>query len=100
VTTTELNALLGARVTVPAHVVHRAFAKETVALNLETGTYFGLNPVAGRMLDVLGQVGSVSQSARQLAREFDQPLERIQEDLGVLCADLRERGLIEVVGGE
>jgi hypothetical protein len=100
VTPTQLTALLGARVEVPDHVVHRAFATETVVLNLETGTYHGLNPVAGRMLEVLGEVGSVSECAQRLAREFDQPLERIELDLGTLCADLRERGLIVVVDGE
>jgi hypothetical protein len=77
-------------------VVHRAFPTETVVLNLETGMYHGLNPVAGRMLEVLEQLGSVSEAATRLAREFAQPLERIQEDLGQLCSDLQQRGLIEV----
>jgi hypothetical protein len=98
VTIARINGLLESQVAVPDHVVHRAFPTETVVLNLETGRYHGLNPVAGRMLEVLEQVGGVSESAVRLAREFEQPLERVEQDLTTLCADLQERGLIEVVG--
>ena len=87
--------LLAASVRLPEHVVHRGFAAETVVLNLKTGKYHGLNPVAGRMLEVLEEVGSVQEAARQLALEYDQPLETIEQDICGLCADLAERGLIE-----
>ncbi|MGH2761794.1 MAG: PqqD family protein [Thermoleophilaceae bacterium] len=97
-TIARTNDLLDARVTVPQHVVHRAFPTETVVLNLETGRYHGLNPIAGRMLEVLEKLGSVGESAAQLAREFEQPLERIEHDLGNLCSDLRDRGLVEIAG--
>lgn len=88
-------ALLAASVRLPEHVVHRGFAAETVVLNLQTGKYHGLNPVAGRMLEVLEQVGSVQDAAHQLAAEYDQPLQTIEEDICALCTDLAERGLIE-----
>lgn len=89
------GTLLASSVRLPDHVVHRAFAAETVVLNLQTGKYHGLNPVAGRMLRVLEQGVTVKDAARQLAAEYDQPLETVEEDLCALCADLLERGLIE-----
>jgi hypothetical protein len=92
--------LLASSVRLPEHVVHRAFAAETVVLNLETGKYHGLNPVAGRMLAVLEQGGTVQDAARRLAAEYDQPLETIEKDLCGLCTDLLERGLIETDGAE
>ncbi len=92
--------LLASSVRLPEHVVHRGFASETVVLNLETGKYHGLNPVAGRMLAVLEQGGTVQEAARQLAAEYDQPLGTIEEDLCALCKDLLERGLIETHGAE
>ena len=46
--------ILSARPAVPDHVVYREFVNETVVLNLETGTYHGLNPSGGRMLEALG----------------------------------------------
>ncbi len=94
------RSLLGGHVRLPEHVVYRSFATETVVLNLNTGKYHGLNPVAGRMLEVLEQTGSVKQAASQLSTEYGQPLETVQEDLCDLCVDLSERGLIEVGGGD
>jgi Coenzyme PQQ synthesis protein D (PqqD) len=93
--TPESN-ILQLRVGVPRHVVFRDFVSETVLLNIETGQYHGLNPVAGRMLTVLDGVGSVEAAARQLAKEFDQPLERIAEDLTGLCEGLLQRKLLEI----
>jgi hypothetical protein len=94
------TTLLVSSVRLPEHAVHRTFAAETVVLNLKTGRYHGLNPVAGRMLGVLEQGVTMPDAARQLAAEYDQPLETIEEDLGALCTDLLERGLIETDGAE
>lgn len=94
------TTLLASSVRLPEHVVYRTFAAETVVLNLKTGRYHGLNLVAGRMLGVLEQGVTVPDTARQLVAEFDQPLETIEEDLGALCTDLLERGLIETDGAE
>lgn len=83
-------------VRVPDHVVFRSFPGETVALNLNTGQYHGLNPVAGRMIEVLSESGSVSAAVASLAGEYGQPEEVVEADLRALCANLLERGLIEL----
>jgi hypothetical protein len=94
------TTLLASSVRLPDHVVHRAFASETVVLNLTTGKYHGLNPVAGRMLEVLEEGETVQEAARRVAAEYDQPLETTEQDLCQLCADLLKRGLIETDGAE
>lgn len=94
------TTLLASSVRLPEHVVHRAFAAETVVLNLKSGRYHGLNPVAGRMLGVLEQGVTVQDAARQLAAEYGQPVETIDEDICGLCTDLLERGLIETDGAK
>ena len=48
------QAIRASHVDVPAHVAQREFADETVALNLETGRYHGLNSTASRMLCTSG----------------------------------------------
>ena len=88
--------LLDATVTVPDHVVFRRLATEVVVLNLETGKYHGLNLTAGRMLEVLQERRAVRAAAEELAKEFDQPFERVASDLSGLCGDLAERRLIVV----
>src|SRR3954469_22520671 len=85
-----------ARITVPPHVVYRTFVTETVALNIESGQYHGLNATAGRMLEVLERSRSVAGGGEPLAREFEQSPERIRSDLLAPCASLHARGLIEM----
>jgi hypothetical protein len=95
------QALLGARVSVPEHVVYRDFPDETVILNLETGKYHGLNGTAARILEVLDSGALVRDAIDTLAREYEQPRDLIQRDVLTLCQALRERGLIEQdAGGE
>lgn len=84
----------------PQHVVHRSFPTETVVLNLQTGKYHGLNPTAGRMLEVLVAEGSPRASAAAVAEEYEQPVEATERDICDLCKALLERGLIEIDGGD
>jgi hypothetical protein len=92
--------VLGGNARVPAHVVFRSFPHETVVLNLDTGKYHGLNPTAGRMLELLEKSETVDAAAALLAEEYGQDLETIRRDLYELCIDLIERGLLEVIGDD
>ena len=82
----------------PEHVVYRAFVQETVLLNLQTGKYHGINPVGGRMLEVLQRASSLEEAALQLADEYQRPLDEIEQDICNFCDDLLERGLIQIKG--
>jgi hypothetical protein len=90
------TSLLEAKINVPQNVVYRSFPTETVVLNLETGRYHGLNPMAGRMLDEMEHAASVRVAAATLAATYEQPPRVVEEDLCELCTALLERGLIEV----
>ena len=56
-------SLLSASVVLPQHVVYRAFATETVILNLRSGMYHGLNPTGARMLAALERSPIVGDAA-------------------------------------
>lgn len=84
------------RVVVPDHVVYRQFASEMVVLNLETGQYHGLNPTAGRMLEVLSAHESVGEGVRVLASEFRIDFSRISIDVSDLLDQLVERDLVRL----
>jgi hypothetical protein len=88
---------MGATVRVPNNVVHRSFPNETIALDLNAGVYHGLNHVAGRMLELLSEIGRVRTVADRLAEEYEHPPAQIQRDLCRLCDELLDRGLIELV---
>lgn len=98
--TTDDDTLLDARLRLPQHVVHRSFVAETVVLNLETGKYHGLNPTAGRMLDVLNTAATARAAAATIADEYDEDPDTVAADLLVFCRDLLDRKLVEVVVDE
>jgi hypothetical protein len=90
--------MLAARVRIPPNVVCRAFAHETVVLNLETGTYHGLDPVGAKILDALERSASVGEAAAEIAATYQRPLSEIEQDVCDFCAELSKRGLISIDG--
>jgi Coenzyme PQQ synthesis protein D (PqqD) len=94
----EDSRMLRARI--PDHVVHRDFPEETVVLNIETGTYHGLNYTARRMFAVLAEADTIVSAAAILEAEFRVPRIRIERDLLELCAALCDRGLLELADVE
>jgi Coenzyme PQQ synthesis protein D (PqqD) len=90
--------LLAARPRVPEHVVERAFGGESVALNLQSGQYHGLNGVGARMLETLRHAPTIGDAVDSLAREFEQPHEVIERDLLAFVRGLVERGIVELDG--
>ena len=93
------GALRAARASVPANVVLRSFAQETVLLNVRSGQYYAVDPTGGRFLEAMAAGSDLATVAEVLAAEFDQPLERIQADLTSFVAALADRGLVDVAGG-
>jgi coenzyme PQQ synthesis protein D (PqqD) len=93
----DLDDIRTATLTVPDHVVHRSFEAETLLLNLETGQYHGLNPTGGRLLDLLQENGGkVGAATERLADEYGMQHAEIENEMLSFCADLAERGLIQV----
>jgi hypothetical protein len=88
--------ILSSRVRVPQHVVYRPFVSETVLLNLETGLYHGVNPMGGRMLEVLERAEDVRAAAATLAEEFGVPQSRVEQDIADFCLGLLPRELIQL----
>ena len=88
---------MGATVRVPSTTVHRTFPAETIVLDLNVGIYHGLNHVAGRMLELLDELGRVRAVADRMSTEYDAPPAQIQRDLCRACQELLDRELIELV---
>lgn len=82
-------------VRVPEHVVCRDFGDQTVALNLQTGRYHGLNETSAEMLEALRAAPTVAVAAQRLAPRWDVELDVLVADLLELCDGLERRGLIE-----
>ena len=82
------------RVTVCDDVVFRALGEESVILSLDTGMYFGLDPVGTRIWTLLPE-GDLAQVAERIHAEFDADLPQIQEDVLALVEQLVAKKLVQ-----
>jgi hypothetical protein len=87
---------LDSRVSVSDDAVFRELGGESVIVNLDSGIYYGLDPVGTRfwqLIDAHGQLNSVFEAALE---EFDVEPERLQHDLLQLVTELVSRQLVVV----
>jgi hypothetical protein len=93
---TDLATIRDATVRLPASVVFRALAAETVMLDLRTGLYHHLEPRTGELLEALTQAGGPALAARRFAARTGQAVAAVEAELCALCLALAERGLLDV----
>lgn len=78
-------------------IVAREVGGEMVLLDLEAGTYFGLNAVGGRIWEALEEKPcSQAELAEMVSTEFDAEHDEVANDIAALIADLRSNGLVDV----
>ena len=86
-------------ISTPPQVVVRALEDESVLLNLDSETYFGLDEVGTRMLEALQSSNSVDAAVTQLLSEYDVDEATLRSDLKALLDRLVENGLVELQEG-
>lgn len=79
---------------IPDHVVARRVGDETVILDLESGTYFGLDPVGARIWELIAEGHTLDSICATMLEEYEVDEERLQEDVRALVQDLGGRGLL------
>lgn len=67
----------------------------TVMLDIETGKYFNLGEVGGRIWELLEQPTSVKDLVSTLVQEYDVAEEKCLEDIVPFLEKMVDRGLIE-----
>ena len=82
------------RVRVPEDVLLSELEGESVLLNLETETYFGLDEVGTRMWAAITGADSVQTAYDALQKEYEVDPEQLREDLRALLDKLLEKGLL------
>jgi hypothetical protein len=75
-------------------VAFREISGEAVLLNLETGTYFGLNTVGTRAWMLLVEGRSLGDVRSQLETEFDVSAGALATDLDAWLSALVTKGLV------
>lgn len=84
------------RVRVNEDVLFQELQGETVLLNLNSGTYFGLDPVGTRMWHLMVEKEQLAEVARSIVAEFDVSEEQCAADLLALVTKLESRGLVTI----
>lgn len=82
------------RLRVAENVVSRDLADESVLLNLDTGTYFGLDAVGTRLWHLLAEHGSSESAIETLLTEYDVDAPRLQKDVDTLIDQLIDKKLL------
>ena len=81
----------------PDHVLVRELGGESLLLNLESETYFGLDDVGTRMWTLLVDSSSIEHALVVLKAEYGVEEDVLRRDLAALLAQLLEHGLLVVV---
>lgn len=84
---------LDSTVTVSPHAVFREMDGEAVILDLESGTYFGLNTVGTRMWQLIEEHVRLRPVVEALEREYDAAPDVLERDLIELVSRLVDRRL-------
>jgi len=84
-----------ARLKIPEQVVTRQVGDETVLLDLESGTYFGLDPVGSRFLELLQAESALGTVITRILEEFEVTEAQLEADLVRLADEMLASGLLE-----
>lgn len=91
-----MSVFFDQRLTVPDSVLFRELEGESVILDLDSESYFGLDEVGTRMWQLVTAAPSVEEAFAALSREYDVEAATLRADLDELLGSLLEHGLLEV----
>lgn len=68
---------------------------DKVMMDIESGNYYGLDPVARRIWEILETPMTANQVAEQLIQEFDVSLDQCQTDIQPFIEDMVNNQLLK-----
>jgi hypothetical protein len=84
------------RVTMPEDVLVSGLENESVILNLQSETYYGLDEVGTRFLTVLTASESIQAAYEKLLDEYEVDAAALRKDLLGIVEQLSEQGIVRV----
>ena len=85
------------KVKIPEGIIFQKVGDEIVFLNLNTGFYFGLDPVGSRIWDLLVEKGILQSVFETMKEEYEVASEELKQDILHLVQELQTKRLIEVI---
>jgi hypothetical protein len=77
-------------------VMFNRVGEELVLLDLDQGTYLGLDSVGSRFWELLGEGASIGEATDTMLTEYEVSREELERDLEELLADLKKHKLLTV----
>lgn len=88
------------RLQIADDVLFQTVADEAVLLNMADNHYYGLDDVATRMWQLLGEHGAEDAVIQAMLKEYDIDEATLRQDFAALVAELERRGLIRRVDAQ
>ncbi|MEM8853936.1 MAG: PqqD family protein [Pseudomonadota bacterium] len=85
------------RYAVPDHVIVKKVGEDTVILDLQSGIYFGLDPVGTRMIELIQSGLPLTDVRATILDEYDVPETVLSDDLTDFVDTLLAKNLVEPV---
>ncbi|MBF7728670.1 PqqD family protein [Pseudomonas sp. N040] len=86
--------ILTSKLTPSDQAIESSVGDETVLLNLENGTYYGLDPVGTRIWALLKQEHSPAEICDLLSAEYEVEQVTIENDVRSFLTDLKTHGIV------
>src|SRR3990172_11961862 len=83
------------QVKIRSDAIFQQLEGEAVLLNMQTGTFFGLNPVGTRIWELLSQHGDLETVTAKFCEEYDVTEDQFLSHLSEFIDKLRRKGLVE-----
>jgi Coenzyme PQQ synthesis protein D (PqqD) len=87
-----------AKLTIAARAVAREVGDEVVILDLETGTYYGLDRVGARIWSLLSAGRTLDEVRQAILAEYEVERSRLESDIDRLLVQLVESQLADATG--
>lgn len=91
----QLN--LESRLEAAQSVVTRGVGDDTMLLDLESGTYFGLDPIGSEIWQAIESNQSLGEACDRLEALYEVTREQLERDVIALAVELVEKGLASPV---
>jgi len=84
------------RIAVRDGVMFNRVGEEIVLLDLDSGTYFGLDPVGARVWELVTGNATIGEAIDAMLEEYDVERETLERDVLQLVGELEAKQLISV----
>lgn len=81
-------------VRISEQVVYKPVGDELVLLDFQSGMYYGLDPIAVRVWELIAAQHPLGEIVETMLAEYDVPRETLEGDIDALLEELERRGLV------